>query len=730
MPRSFFEPARVLRLGIASFHLLLVACAGTTANPEPPGSPSAPATATAPAADPRDAELEALRASLARAERDLAEARASLASATRPLPGPEADGGSIAALLDRLGPDVRRYNEHITTLSNPFFEGRAPGTDGGKRATDYLQWQFKQLGLLPAFPDEFTAADGSIVSTPNSSFLQAVPFGRQLKITRGGLAYHAGETRVELTPETDFTLLAQSANAEVTAPLAFAGYSVASGHDGYASYAGDNLLEGKVAIVLRFEPMNEEGRSLWASSGWSSSASLDAKLRAAARQGARAIIFVNPPGAADPRAGRLMSISDSDSGNSLDIPVLMLSTQAADALVRAADPDGRSLLDLRRLADAEGGVIDLPGVEVSLAAELTRGPLDTSNVGAVLPGKGALKEEFIVIGAHYDHVGFGYTGTSSPGRLHPGADDNASGTSGMLLAAEKLTARYAAAEGDARSILFLAFTAEEAGLIGSRHFVRNPGPYDGRMVFMLNMDMIGRLRDYNLELGGTETAVGLEDWLAPFIAASPLKTRPSSIGGGRSDHASFISGNIPALFFFSGLHREYHTPQDFAHLINREGAVEVVNFATEIAQAMATRREPWTFARRGQSPRRGAAPAAEPPAGDQPAPAEPAPVVQNEPADDEPPRQFTVRVRFGIMPGDYSEATRGVLIADVTSGTSADQAGLRAGDIITKWNGTEVKTVEEWMPLLAAHAPGDEVEITYVRAGTEQTTRCTLQPRR
>lgn len=718
MKRSRPAPAYAARLGLVAFHVLLAACAGTAGQAEPSrvnaapqaSEPSAESAVLAAQVRQQAEEIAALRDSLERARAEAAPAEPA-----------NADGGAIAAVLASLGADVRRYNEHITTLANPYFEGRAPGTDGGKRATEYIEWQFRQLGLAPAFSDQATAADGTVVLTPNATYRQPVPFGEQTKIKRGAVSVEGAPD--EFIPETDFTIMATSANAEATAPVAFAGYSIAEGPDGYSSFEGDDALAGKIAIVLRFEPMNDDGRSKWASSGWSPEAGLAAKLRAAARQGAVGIIFINPPGAADPRISRLMKIEDSDTGARLDIPVVMMSIEAGDRLVRRLDAEGRSLLDLRRLADEKGGVIPLGEAPVSIAAELDRGPLDTVNVGAVLPGRGDLADEFIVVGAHYDHVGFGYTGTSSPGRLHPGADDNASGTSGMLLAAEKLSKAYADIADDAniRSIIFLAFTAEEAGLVGSRHYVRNPSVPAENIKFMLNMDMIGRLRDRSLELGGSDTAAGLDDWLKAYIEPTGFEIKPSSVGNGRSDHASFISGRIPSLFFFTGLHREYHTPDDFAHLINREGAVEVVDLVTSIALGVAQRTEGWEFQRAGGRRPARPAPAAEEPAAEEPAAPPP-------PAEEEP-RQFTVRVRFGIMPGDYSEATRGVLIGDVTPGSSAEEAGLKAGDTMVSWNGEAITSVESWMPLLAAHNPGDKVEIVYLRNGEEHRTTCTLKGR-
>ncbi len=183
-------------------------------------------------------------------------------------------------------------------------------------------------------------------------------------------------------------------------------------------------------------------------------------------------------------------------GSRQDFPILMMSQSAADAMLKAADKDHRSLMDFRKLADAKGETIELPRAKVALKTKIDRVELMTDNVGAILPGKGKLADEFVIIGSHYDHVGYGYFGSisHSVGEIHPGADDNASGTSGNLLLAQKLAAQYAALPADAqvRSVLFLAFSAEESGLVGSHWYAAHPIVPLDKHYLMLNMDMVGR----------------------------------------------------------------------------------------------------------------------------------------------------------------------------------------------------------------------------------------------
>lgn len=609
----------------------------------------------------------------------------------------------LAAVLDLLGADVRDYTEHVQTLANPFFEGRAPGSAGIAFAADYMEFYFRKAGLQPAFPVVVEAADGTQVVTPFASFRQPFQAGTDLKIGASRVDLRAGGASPQaLSPGVDYSVLGVSGSGTVTAPVVFVGYSLPEAHGDYASYAEGARLDGKIALVLRFEPMNEQGQSRWGSGSWTSAAGLEPKLLAAADRGAAGIILVNPPGADDPRAGTLAGPEDIR-GTPLSIPVVMLSTDAADRLVRAADAQGRSLLDLRKLADDRGSVIDLPGATVTIEASVERLPRMTDNVGAVLPGKGALADQFIVIGGHYDHLGYGYFGSrdrAPAGKLHPGADDNASGTAAVLMLADKLSRAYADLPpgADARSILFMGFSAEESGLNGSRHYTRNPIVPMERHDLMINLDMIGRLRGDSLEATGVGTAEGLEEWVTPHFAASGLHVKAGPGGLGPSDHASFYRAGVPVLFFFTGLHDEYHMPTDEGWTVNPVGAVRIVELVRTVALAAATRAEDFVY-------------------------------VGTTAASDQPVGQVRSRVRFGIAPGDYSGAEPGVLVGEVFDGTSAAEAGLRAGDLMTRWNGKPIPNVEAWMPLLGEHSPGDVVEITYLRDGKEQTTKATLKGR-
>jgi hypothetical protein len=513
----------------------------------------------------------------------------------------------IAAILEAAGPDAREFHDHVTTLANPYFEGRVPGVRGNTLAADYIEWYFKRAGLAPAFATETRAADGSTVLDPRTGYRQEFQAGTNLKVVAQSARFEPLDRGLvwnsDLKPGRDFNVLGSSGNGKAVGPPVFVGYSIADAEDhGYTSFQGATDLSGKIAIVLRFEPIDEHGKSRWSKGGWSPESDLQAKLKAAAERGAAGIILVNPPGADDPRA-RELSDAQSTRAPALKVPVVMMTTEAVDWLLQAA-ARGRphqTLEDLRKAADEKGVVVDIPRAQVTLETALEREAVTTSNVGAVLEGKGALKDQYIILGAHYDHVGYGPIGveTTNLGKLHPGADDNASGASALLVLAGKLARSYDAlpAGADARSVLFLGFSAEESGLTGSRHFVSHPTITHEQMSLMINMDMVGRLRtDPPLDLEGTESAVGFYDWLAPSLERSGLRITHGANITQNSDHYSFYTRKVPVLVLFTGYHRDYHKPGDTASKINHLGAARIISLVHDVALAAAQRPEPFVFA--------------------------------------------------------------------------------------------------------------------------------------
>lgn len=595
---------------------------------------------------------------------------------------------------------VKQFDEMLAVIASPEMEGRVPGSQGIEKAADYIQAHLEELGLTPAFIKDMDHG-GSSEDMPNH-FRQSMQMGTHTSATGVTLAFgDASYTDIdEVSP------LAYSGSDKVNAPVVFAGYAIVSGPNSYLGFETSESVEDKIAIVLNYEPMNEDGSSQWKDEGWTHNSRLTYKVTALDRRGAAGVIIVNPPSAMDDRVDVLESVESTAppsnrmgerGGPEYDIPVVHTTPEVVGSILSYLDSD----MDLGALierANAGGAVMPLGEKEITLGVEMERTPRMTDNIGAILRGKGDLADELVVIGAHYDHVGFGKFGTrrqTDRGMLHPGADDNGTGTTANLITAQLLTQRYETLtdQDNARSILFLWFTAEESGLNGSKYYVDNPIKSLDEHFVMLNMDMIGTLSDGLLEIGGFEYGEGFKELATPALDASGLPySTDVSVGSGRSDHASFNNAGVPALFFFTGLHDRYHAPEDTPEHLDDEGCVRVASLVSNIAFDAATFTGDIVH-----------------------------PDDKKSASDDEGPK-----VRVGIIPSNARD-NGGMRVERVFEDTSASSAGLRPDDRITGWNGTKIDSVETWMPILAGHVPGDVVKLEVVRGDETIELEMTLR---
>lgn len=315
------------------------------------------------------------------------------------------------------------------------------------------------------------------------------------------------------------------------------------------------------------------------------------------------------------------------------------------------------------------------------------------NVVGVLPGKGSLAAEAVVIGAHYDHLGLGGAGSLDPdssGVVHNGADDNASGTAALLKVADLLAGRGAFSH---RAIVFAAFTAEELGLLGSAHYVSNPVRPIAATYAMINFDMVGRLRGDSLRIIGTGSAEELSDLVREVNQNHRLHLNLGGDPWGRSDHSSFYAAGVPVAHFFTNTHEDYHRTTDDWHKINADGIVKVARLAADLAWELATRPSRLTFV------------AVEPP----------------------PPVAGTggYGAYLGTIP-DMSETPGGVRLTGVRDGSPAALAGLRRGDIIIEIGEHAVNNLYDMTDALRAHRPGDVVKIVFLRDGDRLEVTGTL----
>jgi len=651
---------------------------------------------------PLDDDIAPDRASERASDRALGRAQEGGAAVGQILPAPsnlrafrpdEREGTTDPSTIDlrgffeAAGPDVIEWYQHVQTLSNPFFEGRAPGSRGMEVAEEYIEFWMKRIGLEPAFPE----SEGAEWTSHRQRF--ELPSG-QTETVAASVAIAGKALRID----DDFRMLGASGNAVVEAPLTFVGYAIEEGPDGYSSYDNDSDLTGRIAMMFRYEPMDADGQSLWSDRRFSEHSAMATKLRSVIDRGAVGVLLVNPPETRHGRRG-IDRPEQTRFGSSFEQPMAMIGgAVAAQLLGHVGEPD---LMAWRRRADlGEVRCINLPD-EITIRIESLVRPrsIDAFNIGGVLRGHGALADEWIVIGGHHDHVGYGMFGTApaNRGQLHPGADDNASGTAAVLVLARRLAEAYSAMDDDAeaRSILFMLFSAEESGLHGSRHYVRNPTLDAQKMNLMINLDMVGRLRNDELLVTGTGTAEGFMDLLTPHFLASGLTIRPDPSGRGPSDHANFYGAGIPVLFPFTGLHDLYHTPGDKAYTLNPVGAIRVVDLVEAIAIDFATREERLVFtstdvvATPGRD--RGYAP-----------------------------------VRLGITP-DMEEGAGGIGVAAVADGTSAGDAGIRAGDVLLAWNGEDLTSMAALVEQLRNHKPGDVVKMTVLRNGETMIIDVTMK---
>ncbi|MBX3356589.1 MAG: M28 family peptidase [Phycisphaeraceae bacterium] len=586
---------------------------------------------------------------------------------------------ALRELMESMGGDAIEWFQHVQTLSNPFFEGRAPGSRGSVLTHEYVEFWMKKLGLEPAFPAQ--PNDSTWTSYRQEWMLPGSSAEVRTAVAKQG-------ARVLVHGE-DFQVMGSSGSGTITAPLAFAGYGIEDGPDGYTSFAEEADFTGHIVILLRYEPINDEGRSRWAPRRFSEHSAIARKLDAVARRNPAAIILVNPPGAIDGRSG-LETTQTSSFGRTRDIPFIQLSRAAADALLRDADPQARSLEDLRVLAD-EGEVTsfalrsDRP---MTIEVEVENVGTLAANIGGVVRGKGSLAEQWIIVGAHIDHVGYGYFGTSPAyrGQLHPGADDNASGTAAMLITARKLKEWIASDQSpdDVRSFLFLGFDAEESGLRGSVEYTRAPTLSLESIQAMINLDMVGRMRNNELSVSGVGSAEGFLDLIRPTFESSGLTVRADPSGRGPSDHASFYAVGVPVLFLFTGSHPDYHRPADLAYRTNPAGAVRLIGLTEALSRQLATQPNKLVFQSTARTAGRDRGYAA---------------------------------VRLGIQPG-LVEGGEGVKIESVSEGTSAAEAGIEPGDVLLAWDGTLVESVGSMMEQMRSHQPGDRVTLR-IRRGEE-----------
>ena len=588
---------------------------------------------------------------------------------TRPVPdAPRVDATKVAGDVDWLADDAR--------------EGRGLGTGGLDSAARYLADGFRDAGLEPG--------------GRGGSYLSPFEMPVAIRIARADLTL--GETA--LVRGRDFEAYLSSADGEAAGEVVFAGYGISAERLDYDDYAGLDAA-GKVALVLDYRPA---GTSPLAGAAGAPYLSRAYKTLNARRHGAVAVLIA--PSAAPP-PGVVERLPRADGANPTLQPgetiALAVSRAAAERIVAAAR--GLSLAERQAAIDTSGrpGSTPLAGVRAEVRVEIERRMGTVANVVGILRGsQPTLAREAVVVGAHYDHLGRGEYGSLAPdrrGEVHPGADDNASGAAGLLSLARAFAAT---SPPPPRTLVLVAFTGEEAGLVGSNEYVRDPAWPLADTIAMVNLDMIGRLREQRLTVFGADTSPAFESLVNQ--AAGDLGLTPSFENGafGPSDQTSFYVKGVPVLFFFTGNHPQYHTPDDRALLVNAAGEAQVLRVVYRtVAALLAVPQRPVALAHAQPSHAAGAA---------QPGPG--------------------YGPYLGTIPEFGGPPVRGVRIQGVRSGSPAEAAGLRGGDVIVEFDGAAVANLEEFSALLFAARPGQQVEIEAVRDGIRIRSTATLGQRR
>jgi hypothetical protein len=626
-------------------------------------------------------------------------------------------------------PSVDRLQQVIAYLASDALEGRRTGTPGANDAAHYIAGEFNRYGLRPGLQ---RASPARTRGENQARYLQPFPYVSEVELGNNNLFFvnpgRADDTAQFLVGQ-DWMPLGFSSNASVKgAEMVFAGYGISSAELKYDDYAVSNA-KGRVAVVFAGTPDGDNPHGQFARAG-----EIRFKVAAARAAGAQALLIIaNEEKLKDDRLSRLSYDNAGEAG----IPVVVVSRQLARKILGAEDTklaefeqaaDGRTV-------DPKGTALRVPrGAGLSVDVNVVRRESPSFNVVGILPGSDPKwKNEAIVIGAHYDHLGRGGEGSLAPraGDIHHGADDNASGVAGLIELARMFSSQSPKPR---RTIVFIAFSGEEEGLIGSNYYVNHAIVPLANTVAMINMDMIGRLKEKSLIVGGVGTA---QEWRALIGAANDVQgmtvslnsagpdrtTMPIGIpvvtgsngkpvvtldpgkkfvltlnedGFGPSDHSSFYAKQVPVLFFWTGNHEDYHKPSDTADKINYEGEARIVSFVARIVSDIdrGDKRPTYAVAKSESQGRAGG-----------------------------------FRVYLGTIP-NYAETNDGLKLDGVRDDSPAAKAGLKAGDRIVKMAGHEVKNVYDYTYALGEMKAGQEYEVEIARGSEHLTLKITPAARK
>jgi hypothetical protein len=572
-----------------------------------------------------------------------------------------------------------RLRRDITFLASDECEGRGPCTRGIEKAADYIAAEFKKAGLKPGGPHgsyfQPFLINGAVLEEPARLSLKG-PRGQGIELTQG----------------VQFWPMGLGAGGKDTAPLVFAGYGITSEKARYDDYAGLDVAD-KIVVLLRDAPQaadKDVAREL------KNGAPFARKIANAEKHGASAVLIVNDAETA--RTGdALLDFNYTALGRSAaKIPAFHVRRSVLENMLPGG-ADGLREIESAINRELNPHSQELTGWTGSLDVKISRGKkIELKNVVGVLEGAGPLAQETIVVGAHYDHLGYG--GTSSMAGLkkmaiHHGADDNGSGTTALL----ELARRFAAmSERPGRRLVFIAFSGEELGLFGSDYYCKEPLYSLADTAVMFNLDMVGRLRK-DKQTGRPKLLTEGSGTAKPFLGllerlgekyGFKMVNKPS--GFGPSDHASFCGKDIPVLFVWTDYHEDYHRPTDTADKINVSGMRQVVDFAEDAVASLTEMPKPAYIRLKQPSTHAAATP------------------------------------RLGIVPAEGGEG-HGLLIGEVAANEPAAKAGLKKDDLIVELAGKPIKNLQSYLEIMKNQKAGDTLEVGIVRNGQKQALQVKLE---
>jgi aminopeptidase YwaD len=569
----------------------------------------------------------------------------------------------IVSCSSKFNPEisVADIKEDIGYLASDSLKGRKAGEEGDRLAAEFIRSKFKDAGLDLLFENGFQKF-GLVTSAE-------VGDGNSLKFADNSFEV-----------EKDFLPYAFSANTSVTAPVVFAGYGLEINQDTLHWNDFEKVdVAGKWILALQGDPDMENPQSPFVQFSTER-----AKALTASDKNAAGLILVAGPSFS--AKDELSSLFFDKNSSRYSIPVIQVTRTVANQILSQTGETVTSLEE--KMLDENASIGLKTNAEVSANVNILQKETESENVVAMLPGTDEnLKDEYVVVGAHFDHLGMGGPGSGSRAvdtiAIHNGADDNASGVAAVIELAEKLVTE----KKHRRGIIFAAFGAEEMGLIGSKAFTQNPPVDLEKIVAMFNFDMVGRLDTVNntLSIGGTKTAKETEAILNDLNPGFQLAF--SEEGVGPSDHASFYLQNIPVFFISTGAHSDYHTPNDDADLIHYNGLKKVADYGLALINEVVNRDQNLTFQEAGAKFQRS--------------------------------RGGRFKVTLGIMPDYAGMEKRGMRIDAVTKGKPADKGGMKKGDIIIAIDGKKVGNIYDYMNRLQTLEAGQTISVDVLRDNKE-----------